>query len=172
MDFLNLEKQIIWIDYVIIGLVSSGLIIGLLRGFSLEVFSLVFWLLAIGIGLSFSSEFSVFLDSTISNPIPKIAASFTLLFLITLIVGSLIRMLLGESIKKSKLTFTERLGGMIFGIVHGMVVVVVLVMLAGLTALPDDLWWKESKLLPPFELCAIWLRDHIPSGLAGYVHYR
>jgi len=36
--------------------------------------------------------------------------------------------------------------------------------------LPDDLWWKESKLLPPFQLCAIWLRDHIPSGLAEYVH--
>ena len=38
----------IWIDYVIIGLVSIGLIIGLLRGFSLEVFSLVFWVLATG----------------------------------------------------------------------------------------------------------------------------
>jgi len=172
LDFLNLAKQIIWIDYVIIGLVSSGLIIGLVRGFSLEFFSLVFWLLAIGIGLSFSSEFSVFLDSTISNPLPKIAASFLSLFLITLIVGSLIRMLLGEAINKSKLTFADRLGGMIFGIAHGMVIVVVLVMLAGLTALPDDLWWKESKLLPPFQLCAIWLRDHIPSGLTEYVHYR
>jgi membrane protein required for colicin V production len=162
----------IWIDYVIIGLIFIALIMGFLRGFSLEVFSLVFRVLAIGVGLSFSREFSVFLESTISNPLPKIAASFTLLFLITLIVGSLIRMLLGESIKKPELTFTDHLGGMIFGVVHGMVVVVVLVMLAGLTALPDDLWWKESKLLPPFQLCAVWLRDNIPSGLAEYVHYR
>ena len=162
----------IWIDYVIVGLVSIGLIIGLLRGFSLEVFSIVFWVLATGVGLSFSREFSVFLESTVSNSLPKIAASFLSLFLITLIVGSLIRMLLGASIKKPELTFMDRLGGMIFGVVHGMVVVVVLVMLAGLTALPDDLWWKESKLLPPFQLCAIWLRDHIPSGLAEYVHYR
>jgi len=162
----------IWIDYVIIGLVFIALIIGLLRGFSLEVFSLVFWMLATGVGLSFSREFSVFLESTISNSLPKIAASFILLFLITLIVGGLIRMLLGEAIKKSELTFTDRFGGMIFGVLHGMVVVVVLVMLAGLTALPDDLWWKESKLLPPFQVCAIWLRDHIPSGLAEYIHYR
>lgn len=162
----------IWIDYVIIGLIFIALIIGFLRGFSLEVFSLVFRVLAIGVGLSFSREFSVFLESTISNPLPKIAASFLSLFFITLIVGSLIRMLLGESINKPELTFTDHLGGMIFGIVHGMVVVVVLVMLAGLTALPDDLWWKESKLLPPFQLCAVWLRDNIPSGLAEYVHYR
>jgi membrane protein required for colicin V production len=81
-------------------------------------------------------------------------------------------MLLGESIKTTKLTFTERLGGMIIGVFRGMVIVVVLVMLAGLTALPNDLWWKESKLLPPFQIGAIWLRDHIPSGLAEYVHYR
>jgi membrane protein required for colicin V production len=162
----------IWIDYVIIGLVFIAFITGFLRGFSLEFFSLVFWLLAIGVGLSFSREFSVFLESIISNPLPKIAASFLLLFLITLIVGSLIRMLLGESIKKTTLTFTDRLGGMIFGALHGMVVVVVLVMLAGLTALPDDLWWQESKLLPSFQTCVIWSRDHIPSGLAEYIHYR
>jgi len=162
----------IWIDYVIIGMVFIVFITGFMRGFSLEVFSLVFWGLATGIGLIFSREFSVFLQSTISNSLPKITASFTLLFLITLIVGSLIRMLLGEAIKKSELTFTDRFGGMIFGVLHGMVVVVVLVMLAGLTALPDDLWWKESKLLPPFQVSAIWLRDHIPSGLAEYVHFR
>lgn len=162
----------IWIDYVIIGLVFIAFITGFLRGFSLEFFSLVFWLLAIGVGLSFSREFSVFLESIISNPLPKIAASFLLLFLITLIVGSLIRVLLGESIKKTTLTFTDRLGGMIFGALHGMVVVVVLVMLAGLTPLPDDLWWKESKLLPSFQTCVIWSRDHIPSGLAEYIHYR
>jgi membrane protein required for colicin V production len=94
------------------------------------------------------------------------------LFLITLIVGGLIRMLLGESINKYDLTFMDYLGGMICGAAHGMFVVVVLVLLAGLTHLPNDLWWKESKLLPPFQIGAIWLRDHIPSGMTGYIHYR
>jgi len=79
---------------------------------------------------------------------------------------------LGESLKRAELTFTDCLGGMILGVLHGMVAVVVLVMLVGLTSLPDDAWWKESKLLPPFQICAIWLRDHIPSGMAEYVHYR
>jgi membrane protein required for colicin V production len=162
----------IWIDYAIIGVVSFGLMIGLLRGFSLEAYSLIFWVLATGVGLNFSSYFSVFLGSAISSFLPKIAASFALLFLITLIVGSLIRLLLGESIKKNDLTFIDHLGGLIFGVVRGMFAVVILVLLSGLTTFPDDLWWKESKLLPPFQTSAIWLRDHIPSGLAEYVHYR
>jgi membrane protein required for colicin V production len=162
----------IWIDYAIIGVVSFGLIIGLLRGFSLEIFSLVFWVLATCVGLGFSMEFSVFLESTISHFLPKILASFALLFLITLIVGGLIRILLGESINKNDLTFMDYLGGMIFGAIHGMFAVVVFVLLAGLTNLPNDPWWKESKLLPPFQIGAIWLRDHIPSGMSGYIHYR
>jgi membrane protein required for colicin V production len=162
----------IWIDYFIIGLVFNSLVFGFLRGFSREFFSLVFWLLAIGVGLSFSREFSVFLESKISHPLPKITVSFLSLFLITLIVGGFIRALLGESIKKPELTITDRLGGMIFGVIHGAVAVVVLVMLVGLTSLPDDLWWKESRLLPPFQLCAVWLRDLVPSGLAEYIHYR
>ena len=142
----------IWVDYFISGVVFIALIIGFLRGFSLEFFSLVFWQLAIGVGLSFSREFSVFLESNISKPLPKITASFLSLFLITLVVGSLIRALLGESIKKPKLTFTDRLGGMIFGVLHGIVVIVVLVMLVGLTSLPGEPWWKESKLLPTFQM--------------------
>ena len=162
----------IWVDYFILGLVSIGLIAGLLRGFSQEAFSLVFWVLATCIGLGFSLEFSVFLESAITHFIPKAAASFTVLFLITLIVGGLIRLLLGESIKKYNLTFMDYLGGMIIGVIHGMFAVVILVLLAGLTHLPDDLWWKESKLLLPFQICAIWLRDHIPSGMAEHIHYR
>ena len=162
----------IWVDYFIIGLVSIGLISGLLRGFSQEVFSLVFWVLATCIALSFSLEVSVFMESAITDFIPKAAASFTVLFLITLIVGGLIRLLLGESIKKYNLTFMDYLGGMIFGVIHGMLAVVILVLLAGLSHLPDDLWWKESKLLLPFQICAIWLRDLIPSGMAEYIHYR
>ena len=163
--------SMIWIDYAIIGLLAVSLIIGLLRGFKLEVFSLAVWLLGTVIGLSFSREFSVFLEPTLSQPLPKIAAAFGSLFLITLVVGGLIRMLLGEAIKKPNISLLQHLGGMIFGAVHGMVVMVILVLLAGLTAMPKDLWWTESKLLPPFQLCAVWLRDHIPSELAAYIHY-
>ena len=162
----------IWIDYAIIGLLATALIIGLLRGFILEVFSLAFWVLATGIGLSFSREFSVFLDSSINQPTSKIAASFALLFLLTLVVGTLIRLLLGASLNNPQLSFIARLGGMIVGAVHGMVAMVIIVMLAGLTPMPNDPWWAESVVLPPFQQCAVWLRDHIPSELAAYVRYR
>ena len=161
----------IWIDYTIIGLILISSVIGLLRGLIREAFSLVIWVVAIWVGLTFSREFSGFLEGMIDYPSARIAAAFAVLFFITLILGSLISYLLGELVKKTGLTGSDRFAGMIFGIARGLVVVAIIIMLAGLTPLPEDSWWKESVLIPPFQALAVWLRDHIPSGMAGYVNY-
>ena len=161
----------IWIDYTIIGLILISSVIGLLRGLIREAFSLVIWVVAIWIGLTFSREFSGFLEGLIDYPSARIAAAFAALFFITLILGALISYLLGELVKKTGLTGSDRFAGMIFGIARGLVVVAIIIMLAGLTPLPEDSWWKESVLIPPFQALAVWLRDHIPSGMAGYVNY-
>jgi len=161
----------IWIDFTIIGLILISSVIGLLRGFLREAFSLVIWITAIWVGLTFSREFSVYLEAVISYPSARIAAAFAILFFITLILGGLISYLLGELVKKTGLTGSDRFAGMLFGIARGMVVVSIVVMLAGLTPLPEDPWWDESTLIPPFQSLAVWLRDHIPSGMAGYVNY-
>lgn len=162
----------IWIDYAILGLIAISLVIGLIRGFVKEAFSLAMWVVAIWVGLTFSREFSVFLESMITLPSARIAAAFAILFFITLILGGMIGFLLGELVKKTGLTGSDRFAGMLFGIARGAVVVSVCVMLAGLTPLPEDRWWKESVLIPPFQALAMWLRDHIPAGVAGYVHYQ
>jgi len=161
----------IWIDYAIIGLIAISSIIGLFRGFIREAFSLLIWIVAIWVGLTFSREFSTFLDGIISYPSARIATAFAALFFVTLILGAMISYLLGELVRKTGLTGSDRFAGMIFGIARGLVVVAIIIMLAGLTPLPEDSWWKESILIPPFQSLAVWLHDHIPSGLAGYVKY-
>ncbi len=161
----------IWIDYAIIGLVLISSIIGLLRGFVKEALSLVIWMVAIWVGLTFSRGFSSFLEGMVDYPSARIAVSFVILFVITLILGALISYLLGELVKKTGLTGSDRFAGMIFGIARGLVVVAIVIMLAGLTPLPEDSWWKESVLIPPFQSLSIWLQDHMPSGLAGYIKY-
>jgi len=162
----------IWVDFTLIGLFFISLVIGLSRGFIKEAFSLAFWMLASWVGLNFSRELSVFLESTISHPSARMVASFVVLLVITLSLGGLIGFLLNIGVKKTGLTFTVRFGGMIFGAVRGMIVVTVVVILAGLTPLPKDSWWKESTFIPPFQLLAVWLRDHFSSGMAETISYR
>lgn len=133
---------------------------------------MAFWMLAGWVGLSFSREFSVFMESTISHPAARMVASFVVLLVITLSLGGLIGFLLNIGVKKTGLTFTDRFGGMVFGFVRGMIVVTVVVILAGLTPLPKDSWWTQSTFIPPFQLLAVWLRDHFSSGMAETISYR
>jgi len=162
----------IWIDYSIIVLVLISSIIGLFRGFISEVFSLFIWITAIWIGLHFSRELATFLEDLTDYPSARMATAFAILFFITLMLGALISFLLGELIKKTGLTGFDRFSGMIFGIARGLVVVSIIIMLAGLTPLPEDKWWKESTLIPPFQRLAVWLRKQIPSGMTEFVNYK
>lgn len=161
----------IWIDYTILGIILISSIIGLFRGLIKEALSLTIWIVAIWIGLTFSRDFSSLLVGIISAPSGRIAVAFAILFLLTLIIGALISYLLGELVKKTGLTGSDRFAGMIFGVARGLVVTSIIIMLAGLTPLPEDPWWKESMLIPPFQQLAIWFKDHIPSGLTNLINF-
>lgn len=162
----------IWIDYAIIGLISISLIIGLFRGLIREAFALVTWGIASWVGLSFSRPFAVLLEGFIDDPAARIAASFITLFLLTLILGAIINKLLAVLISKTGLTGTDRLAGLLFGISRGVILIVILVMLAGLTPLPESSWWKKSQLLPHFQSLAVWLKLHMPDSMASYLNYQ
>jgi membrane protein required for colicin V production len=60
---------------------------------------------------------------------------------------------------------------MVFGIARGIVIVAVMVMLAGLTTLPQDPWWKESLLLAHFQDMAMWLRGFLPPDIAEDIQF-
>jgi len=162
----------IWIDYAIIGLICISLIIGLFRGLIREAFALVTWAVAFWIAVTFSTPFATLLESSIADPSLRIAAAFTALFLLTLVLGAIINKLLSVLIEKTGLTGTDRIAGLVFGIARGVFLIVILVMLAGLTPLPESSWWKESQLLPLFQSLAIWLKLHMPEGIANYLNYQ
>jgi membrane protein required for colicin V production len=162
----------IWIDYVLIGLVSVPALIGVIKGLKQQAYSFLWWLVAVAVGLSFSYEFTRFLKPTIIDPAGLMAASFALLCILTLLVGGIIRLLLGSSGINSGLNLGERLGGLLFGILHGIIFAYILVLLSGISVLPRSPWWKQAKLIPPLQAVAVWSHDHIPSELTKNVSYR
>lgn len=161
----------IWVDYAIIGLVGISAVIGLFRGLVAEAFSLITWAVAFWVGLTFSRELSVYFQSAVSLFSARMALSFAVLFLLTLILGSILRFILRQLVNSTGLSGSDRFAGLVFGIGRGVLVVAVLVMLAGLTPLPEDPWWRESSLISPFQSMALWLREQVPSGIAGKIHY-
>ena len=167
----NILNSLIWVDYVIIGIIFISALIGLFRGLVKEAFSLGTWIVSIIIAIRFSQPFSVYLVDYIDVPSARIAVAFIVLLLLTLILGAMLSFLVSQIVDKTGLTGTDRFAGLLFGIARGMVVMAVLVLLAGLTPLPQDPWWVESSLIGPFQDLSVWLRELIPEGVTGYFSY-
>lgn len=148
----------IWVDIVIPGIIAISALFSLMRGFVREALSLLGWLAAFWVALTFAKEFADLLLTGISAPSVRVVVSFTILFVVTLVITALINRLAGSLVSKTGLTGTDRMIGMIFGIARGVVVVSVLVLLAGMTTMPQDPWWQQSVLIDVFQKLALWLR--------------
>lgn len=160
-----------WVDYSIIGVIGLSALISLVRGFVTEILSLVVWVLSFWVAWTFFREVADQLTPWISLPSVRLAVAFGLLLVICLIVGGLLNFLVGRLVDGTGLSGTDRLLGVLFGLVRGAVVVAVLVFLAGLTPLPNDPWWRESQLIGHFQALAHWLMSLLPPDIAAHFKY-
>jgi membrane protein required for colicin V production len=171
LNALPLDKML-WIDYVISFLVVVSALFGLIRGLVKEVFALLMWISAIGVGFYYCRDFAILFQSLSPLPPVQTMLAFAALFFSTLVLGGLIGFILNHMVEKTGLTFIDRILGMAFGFLRGAVLISLLVLSAGVTPAPEKSWWKQAVLIPPFQSFAIWLKDHFPPDLAGYIHFR
>ena len=75
-------------------------------------------------------------------------------------------------VEKTGLSGTDRMLGIIFGIGRGAVIVSVLVLLAGLTPVPQDPWWSQSTFIPHFESLALKIQELLPPDIAQQLTYK
>ena len=153
----------LWIDYVILAIIGISMLISLFRGFVREAISLLGLIVAVWVAITFTDEASVFVEPYIEAPSLARAACFIGLFLSVLVMTALVNMFAGLVVDKSGLSGTDRVLGMVFGAARGAIFVGVLVLLAGITSMPQDPWWRESALIKHFEILALEIRRLLPS---------
>ena len=161
----------IWVDYFILAIITVSALLSLWRGFFKEALSLISWVAALWVAMLYFHELGRYLTQWIDTPSVRGAVAFAILFVGTVIVGSVVSYLVSKLVEKSGLSATDRALGMLFGVARGVVIVAVLVMLAGLTSVPADPWWKDSLLLAHFQDMAMWLRSFLPVSIAENIQF-
>ena len=162
----------IWVDYFLLAIITISALLSLWRGFVREALSLASWVVALWVAILFFERLGRWLERWIDTPSISDVVAFTILFVTTVMLGGLVNLLAGQLVAKTGLTATDRALGMVFGIARGVLIVAVLVLLAGLTALPQDPWWSESMLLRQFQDLALWLRSFLPADVAANIQYQ
>lgn len=160
-----------WVDIIILAIIGISVGISLLRGFTREALSLAGWIVAFWVALTFSDKLQRLLEPHIEVPSMRAIVAFALLFFITLVLAALVNFLAVQLIKKTGLSGTDRMIGVFFGVARGAVIVAVLVLMGGMTPMPQDPWWQESAFLHYFEDIAVWMRQYLPPDIAQNIRF-
>lgn len=160
-----------WPDYVILATIAISVLVGALRGFMKEVFSMAVWAAAFIVAYQFAGDVAALMENQVSLPSARTAIGFTGLFVAILLIGGLLNYLLGRLVESTGLSGTDRLLGGVFGALRGMVLVVAVLLVAGFTPIPADPWWKESRLIHSMMPLVNWSTQFLPAGVLEHIDF-
>lgn len=158
-------------DFVVLIIFVVSIWISVVRGIVRESLSLAGWVIAYMVAKAFAKDFVSMLPLSITGDSLRVLISFSALFLSVLLVMSLITILSSALVKTVGLGSVDRLFGAFFGLARGLLAVLLLVLLAGLTTLPQEPFWQKALLSKPLEAGVIMTMPWLPQDLSKRINY-
>lgn len=143
------------------------------RGLVSEALSLAVWIAAVLITLSYSSHFAGLLPiDSVQSPLARATISGIALFSGTLFIGGILKLFVSRIFIDSKLRIVDRLVGVGFGALRGVVIVALLVLGANLSPeLKRESWWQDSSLIPRFQSMAKFIHAQLPVSVGQHFDF-
>lgn len=160
-----------WFDYAVLMILVASVIVSMVRGLVREILSLCAWFVAFFVANRFAADLAMMLPAAIPGTMARLMVAFGVLFLGSLLVCGLINLALDQLIKASGLTLADRGLGGLFGFARGTLIILTLVILAGLTALPKQAFWRDALLSPLAETAVRTIKPMLPADWAQYIHF-
>ncbi|SNR70603.1 membrane protein required for colicin V production [Methylobacillus rhizosphaerae] len=158
-------------DYAVLVIIGISVLLSMMRGFVREVLALVSWVVAFIVAKLYTLEVAAMLPDSIPNEELKFLAAFLILFLSSLLVCSLLAIAIAQIFKSVGLGSLDRALGGLFGFARGMLVVLTLVLLGGLTTFPQDPRWQNAMFSAPLEAVVANILPWFPQDIAKHIKY-
>lgn len=138
------------LDYAILAVILISVIFALWRGFVHQAISLASWLVALLAARLLATEVAQ-LFTFFSQPEYRLIAAYICITLVVVLAGRAVASLFGGLIQRLGLGFLDRLLGLVFGVLRGLIILVLVVAVTSLTSLKDHHLWRTSELMPHLE---------------------
>lgn len=158
-------------DFAVLGVMGVSILVSVLRGFLREVMALLAWIVAFWVANLFTDQLAPLLPAAIPSPELRFLAAFVFLFLGVLLLMTLIAIAVSQLLKAIGVEPLDRALGALFGFARGMIIVLVMVLLSGLTDLPKQPIWKNAMLSSPLEAIILQARPWLPVELTKRLNY-
>jgi len=158
-------------DYLVVFILAASIVISMLRGLMKEILSLVSWIVAFVVANLFGGDFAPLLPHAIPGAALRLIVAFLILFIGVRLLMGLLMMAVDAAINAAGLTLADRGLGGLFGLARGIVIVLAGVMLAGMTDLPKQDFWKHALLSPMAETGARTVAPFLPADITRHVQF-
>ncbi|ACR31262.1 CvpA family protein [Burkholderia glumae] len=158
-------------DYAVLAVIALSALRGAWRGFVSEIFGLIGWVAAFIVACRYVGVVLPFIPSTWpGGALTQWMIAFGVIVIGVVLVAGVANALLSRLAQVTGLGGVDRSLGLLFGLVRGVLMVLLLVAAAGLTELPKQDFWRNALLRPFAEQGVRELKPFLPDGLAAYIH--
>lgn len=154
-----------WADYVIIAIIVLSVGISFVRGFIREILSILGWIIVFWVSIAYYDNVANLFTPFITNQTTRQIISFILLFVSTLVVILLVNYFISKTFLRTGFDSTDRILGVFFGFIRGILLVSVLLLLASLTNITQSQWWNDSAIIPKFKPIVEWFQSLLPEDI-------
>lgn len=158
-------------DYAVLGIIGISILLSLLRGFVREFVGLASWIAAAFAAKTYAVQVALMLPASIPNQGLRMVAGFAIVFLGILLLASLLAIAISELFKQVGLGWLDRGLGALFGLARGLLIVGVLVLLGGMTSLPQDPRWRNAMFSSPMEAMVMAVKPWLPQEMTKHIKY-
>ena len=158
-------------DYVVLLILAASIVISVLRGLVKEVLSLAGWLVAFIVANRYGADLAALLPALIPAGTTRLVCGFAILFIGTLMLSALVNVAIAHIIRASGLQIVDRGLGGLFGFARGVVIVMTVMILAGMTDLPRQPVWRDALLSGVAESAVRTIKPWLPDAWAERVNF-
>jgi len=133
------------LDWIFAGGLLVSLLLGAWRGLVFEILSLVSWVVAFVLAQWLGADVAQHLPMGGASELLRHAAGFVLVFVATVMLGGLVAALLKQLMSAVGLRPVDRVLGAMFGVIRGVLLLLLATVLLGMTPVKDSPTWQESK---------------------------
>lgn len=156
-----------FIDYLILAVLLVSLFLGFFRGFLGEAISLISWLGGLWLAWHYAYLIEPYLGGLIAQPPLNTWAARTIMLLAVLVTGWLLAGVVTYFAHQSGISLMlDRLLGMLFGLIRGVVLVAIIVMLGIQVQLERTEWWQGSRFMPIAVEVSGWVKGFADSAVS------
>ncbi len=134
----------VWVDVVWLAVLVLSVVLGLLRGVVQELMSVLGWLVAWLAAQAWSGPVAHQIPGLPQDSSLQKALGFMMTFVVVLLCWRMLSWLLQKIVQATPLAPVDRLLGGVFGLVRGVLIVMVMVALVDYSPLARQAFWQAS----------------------------